>query len=54
MRVTAARTLAAKERKLVLLVGEGLVAETLRDAGIDQLIPLVTTFAEAEALLPAG
>jgi hypothetical protein len=31
-----------------------MVAETLRDAGIDQIIPLVTTGAEAEALLAAS
>jgi anti-anti-sigma factor len=53
MLVTAARTLAAKERRLVLVCGEGMVAETLRDSGIDQLIPLVATVAEAEALLAA-
>ncbi|HLF56523.1 MAG TPA: STAS domain-containing protein [Thermoanaerobaculia bacterium] len=54
MLVTAARTLAAKEKKLVLVVGEGLVAETLRDGGIDQLVPMVATAAEAEALLASG
>lgn len=54
MLVTAARALAAKERRLVLVAGEGLVAETLRDGGIDQLVPLVATTAEAEALLAAG
>jgi anti-anti-sigma factor len=51
MLVTAARTIDAKEHKLVLVVGEGMVAETLRDAGIDQLIPTVATMAEAEAEL---
>jgi anti-anti-sigma factor len=54
MLVTAARALAAKEHRLVLVSGAGMVAETLRDAGIDQIIPLVTTGAEAEALLAAS
>lgn len=49
--VDAARSTAAKGRRLVLVVPEGLVAETLRDGGIDQLIAMVGSDAEALALL---
>lgn len=54
MLVDAGRTLSAKGRKLVLVVPEGLVAETLRDGGIDQLITMVATDGEAVAYLAAA
>mgnify|MGYP003399151137 CR=1 FL=1 len=54
MLVDAGRTLAAKGRKLVLVVPEGLVAETLRDGGIDQLITMVPTEADAVAWFAAA
>jgi len=49
MLVAAARTLAGKQRRLVLVVPEGPVAETLRHGGIDQMMTVVPTMAEAEA-----
>jgi anti-anti-sigma factor len=52
--VEAARTLKSKGRRLVLVVADGLVRDTLRDGGIDQLIPTVATDAEARALLTAA
>jgi anti-anti-sigma factor len=54
MIVASARTLAAKGRKLVLVVAEGLVAETLRDGGIDQLVTVVGSAEEAEAAIAAA
>jgi anti-sigma B factor antagonist len=51
MLIAAARTLDAKERRLVLVVPEGPVAETLRDGGIDQLVTIVPAVAAAEAAL---
>lgn len=52
--VEAARTLKAKGHRLVLVVAEGLVRDTLRDGGIDQLIPTLGSEDEASALLAAG
>lgn len=51
MLIAAARTLAAKERRMVLVVPEGMVAETLRDGGIDQLVTMVPDLAAARAAL---
>jgi len=50
----AARTLSSKGRKLVLFAPEGLVAETLRDGGIDQLIPTAGSDADAVAAIAAS
>ncbi len=52
--VESSRGLARKGRKLVLVVPAGLVAETLFDAGIDQIVPIVTAEADALALLSAS
>ena len=54
MLVEAARTLSNKGKKLVLVVPGGLVADTLHDGGIDQLIPTVTSDTEAAALVAAA
>ena len=49
--VEAARTLQKKGQRLVLVVADGLVRDTLRDGGFDQLIAIVGSDAEAAALL---
>ncbi len=54
MLIEAARTLAAKGKRLVVVVVDGLVAETLRDSGVDQLVSTVGSDAEALALLAAN
>ncbi|MGH7337515.1 MAG: STAS domain-containing protein [Myxococcota bacterium] len=52
--VDAARALKAKDRRMVLVVADGLVRDTLRNAGIDQLIATVASDAEARAFLAAA
>jgi anti-anti-sigma factor len=52
--VEAARSTKAKGRRLVLVVPEGLVRDTLRDGGIDQLVTTVATETEARELLAAA
>lgn len=47
MLVTAAKSLDAKGRRLILFGATDLVEEVLRDTGIDQFIPLVADRAAA-------
>ena len=54
MLVTAAKSLAVRGRKLVLLNPQGVVDDTLRATDLYAIIPLARTLEEAERLCAGG
>jgi len=53
MLIAAARTLRDRERAMVV-VAQGLVAETLRSTGVDEIVPVVDSLDDALVRLAAS